>query len=166
MTTLTLAPRTDFTPLDPDYYILTLDSYEIRDKDADKFHAEAYQDVQFQWSVNVPDGEPAQRRSWANVPKSFNEKSTLCKIGVALGAIDPQVAASEGIELDLDRWVGRRCRGNIVEIVKADGTISDKIEGYAPYKGKASNAPIAAKPAPRAKPAPPVEDDEEDSLAF
>lgn len=158
MTTLTIAPKTDFVPLESNWYVLTLQNYELRDRDADKFHAVAYQDVQFQWSVAVPDGDPAERRSWANVPQGYNEKSKLIAIGVALGMIDPAVAAVEGVKLKLDQWVNKRCRGNIVEVVKPDGTLSDKIDGYAPYKAKAA--------APKAKAAPPPVEDEDEEAAF
>lgn len=163
MPVLTLGPKSDFVALESDWYTLTLLSYEIREKEADKFHKKPYQDVQFQWEVTVPGEEPTERRSWANVPASFNEKSKLVEIGIALGAIDP-AAGADGLDIDLDTWLGKKCRGNIVEITKPNGDLSDKIDGYAPYRAPRG----AAKPASarRAAPPPPVDDDPDGDMPF
>lgn len=163
MAVIELEPKSDFTPLPTDWYTMTLLSYEIRDRDADgNFHKEAYQDVQFQWEVAVPEEDPVERRSWANLPRAFNDKSKFCNIGLALGVI-AQGAGGERLRIDLDTWIGKKCRGNIVEITKDNGDLSDKITDYAMIRQRPTKPPSSQPKAAtrRANEPPPPLDDED-----
>lgn len=167
--TFDIAPKSDFTPLEANYYTLTLLAYKVRDKDPDKYHAAAWRDVEFDWDVAVPadvrerlelGDEPIKRKSWAAIPKTFTEKATLIQIGIALGKLDLTSGSADGTRVDLDEWLGAKCRGNIVEKVKSDGTVGDAIDGYSVLR----RAAPATKPAP--KPAPPPVDTESDEVPF
>ena len=161
MAVIELEPKSDFVPLPTDWYTITLLSYEIRDREPDgNFHKEPYQDVQFQWEVTVPDEEPQERRSWANLPRAFNDKSTFCIIGMALGVI-AQGSGGERLRIDLDTWIGKKCRGNIVEKTKDNGDLSDKITDYALIRARPAK-PTTAQPKPtrRDNEPPPLEDED------
>lgn len=170
-----LAPERLWTPLPTSYYTLTLLSYQIREKAPDRFHTEAYLDVEFTWEVAVDqdtrealelgDGQ-ITRKGWANVPKSINDKAILVLIGIALGRIDLVAAKEGGAKLNLDEWVGCKCRGNIENKAQGDGTFRDKIVSYSPMpRGKGQVAIAAAKPAARPAPAP-VAFSDDDEIAF
>lgn len=169
--TFEIAPKNDFTPLEANYYTLTLLDYKVRDKDPDKYHAAAWRDVEFDWDVSVPadvrerlelgDGQ-VKRKSWAAIPKTFTDKATLIQIGIALGKLDLTGGSADGAKVDLNDWLGAKCRGNIVEKTKADGTITDTIDGYTAFKRPAGQQ--AARPAP--KPAPPPVDDPDGDVPF
>jgi len=159
MAVIELEPKSDFIPLQTAWYDMTLRSYEIRDREADgNFHKEPYQDVQFQWEVAVPEEDPVERRSWANLPRAYNDKSKFCNIGLALGVIAPG-SGGERLRIDLDTWIDKKCRGNIVEIVKDNGDVSDKITDYAMIRQrpiKPASGP--AKPTRRDNEPPPVDE--------
>lgn len=189
---LTLAPKTDFVPLETDFYTGTLQNHKTRDRDKDQYHPEPYQDIEFTWSVEVPAElceelditSPVERKSWVNIPKSFNDKAKLVLLGIALGVLDPN-SGDEEQDIDLDDWLTRKCRLQIEQTKKKDGTPTDKIVGYTPYKRskKAKTEAELSDPAPAkrvsqentvsgepvkpkkkaAPPPPPSDDDEDDS---
>lgn len=180
MAVLTVAPKSDFIPLESGAYTLTLTNYKIRDREPDKFHTKPWQDVEFLWDVAVSQEirenlglgtEPIERRSWESVPRTFSDKSGMVKLAIALGVVDQAEGAESGAEFDLDAWLGKKCKGLVEEFTKQDGTLGDKITSYSPFRGRApapTQAAQAAKPAParRVAPQPPVEEDPEGDMPF
>ena len=163
-TMIEIAPKRDFIALETAYYIVTLRGAKVGWREPDQFHKEKYQDCEFEWEVDVDDAmrerlglgtDAVVRRSWANLPRTFSEKSKFVQIGVALGALDMTVGAANGAKFDLDGWLGRKCRVNIVEKTKDGEVVADEIKDYQVYQ--VSRGPAqrrrAATPAPEA-PAP------------
>lgn len=168
--TFDLSAPGSFTPLPTNWYTLTVEKVTLRDREADKFHTEPYKDVEFQFVVSVnPElreeldlgDEPIPRRAWANMVRTFSPRATLTKILTALGAVNAEDAAQNGVRFDAKALIGRKCLGNIVESTRTDGTLTDSIEGFAPMPKKAKpGAAGAGKPPVAARPA--VTDDPDD----
>lgn len=175
--TFEIAPKSDFTPLESNWYVLTLLAYKIRDKDPDKYHNAPWRDVEFDFDVAVPDevrerlelGDgQIKRKVWAAIPKTFTDKATMVQIGIALGKFEVVNGSADGVKVDLDEWLGAKCRGNVIEVHKADGTLGDKVDGFAPYRRGAANQ-VAGKPSapkPATRQAPPPEEGDDDSIPF
>jgi hypothetical protein len=131
----TMGPEKTFTPLPTGEYVLTLKEWkEVTEEKDSTYSKKGDVKIQFTWLVTVPGDDDAERRVSVAPPEGYNKKSTLCHIGVALGVIDAEKAAAEGISYKPDQWIGRRCMGTILRQPKMDDpkTMTDKISAYSP----------------------------------
>ena len=157
MATIVLKKAADFEVFPADYYVGTVDSVVVENKQPDNYHKEEYQQLRWVWLISVPDRDDKPKFStWTSL--SMHEKSKLPGLLKALGVEVGEDEDGNPVLPDTDELVGLRCRLNIVEKLKQDGTAKNQCEGYAPLPRRA-----AGRPAP--KPAPAPADDDGD-LAF
>jgi hypothetical protein len=158
----------------PNYYNATFIAYSIRNIEADanrQYNKDAYQDIDITWELDVVDenDKPITRHSWPKIPKGTHPKAELVIMLVAIGAATEEELIKNGIpnliQL-LDKVLGWKCRLNVIEHKKKDGTLSDKIDSYQPLiVGRASagraTAPTTSPAQPRAasRPTAPVLDE-------
>src|ERR1035437_503890 len=150
--TYDIGPRQNFVPLPTGEYPITLKSVEERTEDQDSQYSKKG-DVKLEWTwlfELAGNEEPATRKSRTPIPQSFNEKSGMVHIVLALALADSAKAIAEGCSIDPSRGIGRRCLGTIVKKLKEGKTDewTDSITAYAPLaqQQQATAAPAAGNP--------------------
>jgi hypothetical protein len=146
--TYEIGPRQNFIPLSTGEYTMTLKSVEEHVEEQDSQYSKKG-DVRLEWTwlIELPgEEEPAVRKTRTPIPQSFNEKSGMVKILVALKLVDAAKAIAEGCKIDPERGVGRRCLGTIVKKLKEGKSDewTDSITAYAPIPS--SPAPLSGVP--------------------
>jgi len=143
-------PSLDIVPhvaLEPNWYTMTCRAVEVIEKESTFKAGEKYRQVQWTWSVEIADGPAVRRLSWTTVPRDAALHNDTVKACIALGLTTAQQAQEDGLHVELDDAINRKCRGLVTLEVGKNNQSSDKITDYAPLSSKAGARPAPA-PAP------------------
>jgi len=123
-----------FTLLDDGVYVGTITEVMSEMKDADQYHAAAYEQLRVVWEVDDEeneDGTPVTIRAWFT--PSMNEKANLVK--KLLPAINFPIPKA-GEQWDEQDFVGKKAQLQVEQYVATDGNTKCKIVGYLAMRKK------------------------------
>lgn len=129
-----------FTLLDDGVYVGTITEVVSEMKDADQFHAAAYEQLRVVWTIDDEeneDGTPVTMRSWFT--PSMNEKANLVK--KLLPAIKFPIPKA-GEQWDEQDFVGKKAQLQVEQYVASDGNTKCKIVGYLAMRSKKKAAAV------------------------